>query len=228
MKLKTGSWTFGGNLPKKFEEHINKSVPLYLEGHNIINKLSDYFIKDGSNCYDIGCSTGNLLAKLSNHNNKKKVNFYGIEIEKSMYKHAVSKLKGKNIKLINKNINSIKLKKADLIISYYTVQFIPPSVRQNVLNKLYKSLNWGGAFIMFEKVRGNDARFENILNSLYLEFKSDNKFSNDHLIEKSKSLRGIMEPFSNKGNIGLLKRSGFEDIQTIMQFLCFKGYLCIK
>ena len=145
-----------------------------------------------------------------------------------MYKHAVSKLKGKNIKLINKNINSIKLKKADLIISYYTVQFIPPSVRQNVLNKLYKSLNWGGAFIMFEKVRGNDARFENILNSLYLEFKSDNKFSNDHLIEKSKSLRGIMEPFSNKGNIGLLKRSGFEDIQTIMQFLCFKGYLCIK
>jgi len=31
MKLKTGAWSFGGSLPKKFENHISKSVPLYLE-----------------------------------------------------------------------------------------------------------------------------------------------------------------------------------------------------
>ncbi len=32
MKLKTGSWSFGGKTPDKFENHISKSVPLYLEG----------------------------------------------------------------------------------------------------------------------------------------------------------------------------------------------------
>ena len=45
---------------------------------------------------------------------------------------------------------------------------------------------------------------------------------------KSKSLRGILEPFSDNGNLGLIRRAGFKDIQTIMQSICFKGYLCIK
>ena len=71
MKLKTGAWSFGGKIPNKFEKHIAKSVPLYLEGHQIIVRLSDYFLKDGSICYDIGTSTSELLIKLSNYSNKK-------------------------------------------------------------------------------------------------------------------------------------------------------------
>ena len=81
---------------------------------------------------------------------------------------------------------------------------------------------------MFEKVRGNDARFDNIINSLYMDFKEDNEINSNDIISKSKSLRGILEPFSDKGNLGLLKRAGFSDIQPILQLLCFKGYLCIK
>ena len=228
MKLKTGAWSFGGKIPNKFEKHIAKSVPLYLEGHQIIVRLSDYFLKDGSICYDLGCSTGNLLKKINKHSNKKKLKFYGIEKEKKMFNYAKSKTKEKNIKLINKDFRSVAPKKSDLIISYYTFQFISPSLRQNMLTKIFKSLNWGGAFIMFEKIRGNDARFDNILNSLYLDFKEDNKLSTKDILLKSKSLRGILEPFSDYGNLGLIKRAGFKDIQTIMQSLCFKGYLCIK
>ncbi len=228
MKLKTGAWSFGGKIPNKFEKHIAKSVPLYLEGHQIIVRLSDYFLKDDSVCYDIGCSTGNLLNKINKHTNKKKIKLYGIEKEKSMYKYAHSKIKEKNIKFINKDFGSIITKKSDLIISYYTIQFINPSIRQNILTKIFKTLNWGGAFIMFEKIRGNDARFDNILNSLYLDFKEDNKLSVKDILLKSKSLRGVLEPFSDSGNLGLIKRAGFKDVQTIMQSLCFKGYLCIK
>jgi tRNA (cmo5U34)-methyltransferase len=228
MKLKTGAWSFGGKVPNKFESHIAKSVPLYLEGHQIIVRLSDYFLKEESVCYDIGCSTGNLLNKISQHTNKKKIKLYGIEKEKSMYKYASSKIKEKNIKFINKDFRSIATKKSDLIISYYTLQFINPSIRQNILTKIFKTLNWGGAFIMFEKIRGNDARFDNMLNSLYLDFKEDNKLSVKDILLKSKSLRGVLEPFSDSGNLGLIKRAGFKDVQTIMQSLCFKGYLCIK
>ena len=38
-----------------------------------------------------------------------------------------------------------------MIISCYTIQFIEPKFRQNVIDKIYKSLNWGGAFVIFEK-----------------------------------------------------------------------------
>ncbi len=228
MILKTGSWSFGGKTPDKFEKHISKSVPLYLEGHKLIARLSDYYLSENSNCYDIGCSTGNLLNTIYDYSNKKKINFYGIEVEKKMYLHAKKNISKRKIKLLNKDIRKYKLKKSDLIISYYTLQFISPSIRQEIINKIYKSLNWGSAFIFFEKVRGNDARFENILHSLYMDFKEDNYLSSNDILKKSKSLRGILEPFSDYGNLGLLKRAGFKDIQTISQFLCFKGYLCIK
>ena len=151
-----------------------------------------------------------------------------MKLKKKMYLHAKKNISKRKIKLLNKNIRKYKLKKSDLIISYYTLQFISPSIRQEIINKIYKSLNWGSAFIFFEKVRGNDARFENILHSLYMDFKEDNYLSSNEILKKSKSLRGILEPFSDYGNLGLLKRAGFKDIQTISQFLCFKGYLCIK
>ena len=145
-----------------------------------------------------------------------------------MFSFAKSKIKEKNIKILNKDINSIKLKKSNLIISYYTLQFIHTSIRQEILTKIYKALNWGGAFIIFEKIRGNDARFDNILNSLYMDFKEKNNLNSKDILNKSKSLRGVLEPFSDFGNLGLIKRAGFKDVQTIMQSLCFKGYLCIK
>ena len=217
MKLKNGGWSFGGNLPNKFENHITKSVPHYLEGHQMIVRLSDYFLKERSVCYDIGCSTGNLLKKISAYSSKEKIKLIGIEKEKKMYNYAKSQINNKKIKLLNKDFKGIKLVKSDMIISYYTIQFIAPSIRQSILNKIFKSLNWGGAFIMFEKIRGNDARFHDILNSLYLDFKEDNRLNTQHIINKSKSLRGILEPFSDQGNLGLIKRAGFKDIQTIMQ-----------
>ena len=197
----------------------------------MISKLSDFFLFSGSTCYDIGCSTGNLLIKLAKYTNKNQIKFNGLEIEKKMYslaKKNIKKTKIQNIKIYNSDIKKIKLKKSNLIISYYTMQFIHPSHRQQVFDKIFKSLNWGGAFIIFEKVRGNDARFDNIINSLYFDFKEDKKFISDEILNKSKSLRGVLEPFSDYGNMGLLKRAGFKDIQTVFHHLCFKGYLCIK
>ena len=128
----------------------------------------------------------------------------------------------------NKDIKKYSLRKNDLIISYYTMQFIPPRFRQEIINKIYKSLNWGGAFIMFEKLRASDARFQDIFSIVYNDFKLKNGFSSDEIVQKTRSLKGILEPFSDKGNLGLIKRSGFEDCISIFQWMSFKGYLCIK
>ena len=79
IKLKNSSWTFGKKVPKNFEKHITKSVPFYKEGHKIITNLSDFFLKDGSIVYDLGCSTGNLIKQISNRHKNKKIDFIGID-----------------------------------------------------------------------------------------------------------------------------------------------------
>ena len=66
------------------------------------------------------------------------------------------------LNLLKKNLNQVALKKCDLVLSLYTLQFIEPKYRQKVLTNIYRSLNWGGALILFEKIRGADARLQDI------------------------------------------------------------------
>ena len=175
---KNSSWTFNKNVPKKFDYHIKKSIPMYAEFHWLGEQLSDYYLKEDSIVYDIGCSTGTFLKKLSvRHKNKKKIKFYGVDLVKNMIKHANKKNSSKNIKYLHKDISKFKLKKSDFIISYYTIQFIQPKKRQELLDKIYKSLNWGGALIFVEKVRSYDARTQDQMSNIYEEFKAQNGFT---------------------------------------------------
>tara|TARA_B100000427_G_scaffold324022_1_gene328414 strand:- start:93 stop:815 length:723 start_codon:yes stop_codon:yes gene_type:complete len=225
---KNASWSFDKKVPKTFTKHISKSVPFYQEGHNLICELSDFFLKDNSTCYDLGCSTGTLLNKVKHRHKNKKIKFIGVDSVKKMILQAKKENKKSSVKYFHKDIKKFDLKKNDLIISYYTMQFIKPKFRQTIINRIYKSLNWGGAFIMFEKIRASDARFQDIYSLIYNDFKLKNGFSPNEIISKSRSLKGILEPFSDFGNTGLIKRAGFVDYINIFQWMNFKGYLCIK
>ena len=224
---KNSSWTFN-NIANKFERHVEKSVPFYHEGHTLINSYSDYFIKDNSLVYDIGCSTGLLINKLLKYHSKKKIKVVGIDSISSMIKKAKKNNKDKRSSFFVKDIEKFKFKKSSLITSYYTIQFIHPHVRQKIIDKIFLSLQWGGAFIIFEKVRGSDARFNDYMTQLYYDFKFQNGFSEEEIINKTKSLKGVLEPFSTKGNYDLLKRAGFKDVMTIFKWNNFEGILAIK
>lgn len=233
INAKSGAWSFGGGVAKVFNNHVSKSVPLYLEGHNIIVDLSEFFVGDKSVVYELGCSTGTLIGKIAKRNYKNQgALFYGVDNEKNMIDYAKKNSKKiiSSAKIIFKKANliSMPLKKCDLVICYYTIQFIRPAYRQNVLNKIYQCLNWGGALVMFEKVRGADARFQDILTTLYNEFKLRKGYSCDEIIGKTRSLKGVLEPFSSQANIDMLKRAGFSDVISIQKYLCFEGFLAIK
>ncbi len=226
---KNSSWSFDKNVPKNFDKHINKSVPLYNENHWLCEQISDFYIKEDSIVYDIGCSTGTLLKKISlRHKLKNKVKYFGLDIVKKMINYAKKNNSHNQIKYLNENILNYKLKKSDFIICFYTLQFIQPKHRQNVLNKIFKNLNWGGALFLVEKVRSYDARSQDQMTTIYEEFKYSNGFSEKEVVGKKKSLKGILEPFSSKANIQMLKRAGFKDVSTISKFISFEGFLAIK
>ena len=232
IKTKDSNWQFSGDVVNNFDEHVKKSVPLYLEGHQITCDLSKFFVKDDSVVYEMGSSTGVLSIKLSESNSTKTgARFIGLDIEKDMVDYANKKLIKTNINNVSfehADIVSTELEKSDLIVCYYTAQFIPPAVRQQVIDKLYQSLNWGGALIMFEKVRAPDARFQDMINTLYFGYKLKQGYSEENIISKMMSLKGILEPFSTQGNLDMLKRSGFVDITTVQKYLSFEGFLAIK
>lgn len=232
IEVQASNWKFKGKAVEHFDEHIRKSVPLYSQGHDVICDLSSFFIKDSSIIYEIGCSTGTLSLKLAKHNlHKSAVQLIGIDIEQDMIDAANENLKKTgldNVMFCVDDIATVELEKSDLIVCYYTIQFIPPALRQQIIDKIYQSLHWGGAFIMFERVRAPDARFQDILNTLYLDYKLKQGYSEEAIIGKIMSLKGVLEPFSTRGNIDMLKRAGFLDITSVQKYLSFEGFLAIK
>jgi tRNA (cmo5U34)-methyltransferase len=232
LEVENANWRFRGEVVAKFDEHVAKSVPLYHEGHELICRVSDWFVKDGSRVYDLGCSTGALTAKLARRAAKKeKASVVGIDAESEMIGRARDRIAEAgldNVSFLVDDITQAALEPCDLVTSYYTIQFVRPSVRQQLIDRIYQSLQWGGAFLLFEKVRGNDARSQDILTGLYTDYKLDQGFSAEEIIGKSRSLKGVLEPFSTQGNIDLARRAGFVDIMTVYKYVSFEGFLAIK
>lgn len=67
-----------------------------------------------------------------------------------------------------------------------------------------------------------------MMTAVYTDYKIDQGYSSEEIIGKTRSLKGVLEPFSTQGNYDLLKRAGFVDIMTIMKYVCFEGFLAIK
>lgn len=222
-------WNFGGETPKHFDRHIARSVPNYEAGHRLIEQVSDFFVRRDSVAYEIGTSTGTLLRQLAKRH-PHGTRWIGIDVEHAMIEHARSAhgQTSANVEYLLADACEVDYEASDFIVSCYTIQFIPPRCRQSLIDLIYKSLNWGGAFLLFEKVRAPDARFQDIMTALYIDYKLENGYSPEEVLGKASSLKGVLEPFSTRGNLDMLQRAGFVDVMTIYKHVCFEGFLAIK
>lgn len=222
-------WSFGGDVPRAFDEHVRHSIPFYNEGHKIIEGVSDFFMKEDSRVYDLGASTGVLLHRLSLRKKNEAIQFLGIDREPGMVEEASKKCDSDGrLQFICDDIRTTELRSADLIISYYTIQFLRAEDRRYLIEKIYQSLNERGAFIWFEKVRAGDAFFQDIINGLNTDYKEEQGFSGAEILAKSRSLRGILDPNTSEQNLDLLKMAGFAKYAVLMKYLNFEGILAVK
>lgn len=227
IRAARAGWSFGGDTPQLFDRHIARSVPNYEAGHRLIEQVSDFFVRKDSVAYEIGTSTGTLLRRLAQRH-PYGTRWIGIDVERAMIEHARNVHTSTNVEYLLGDACEVDYQASDFMVSYYMVQFVPPRRRQNLVDLIYASLNWGGAFLFFEKVRAPDARFQDMMSALYVDYKLENGYSPEEVLGKASSLKGVLEPFSTKGNLDMLSRAGFVDIMTIYKHVCFEGFLAIK
>lgn len=229
IEAQNAGWTFEG-ISNGFEDHVSKSVPFYEQGHELVCRYSDFFIQNGSVIYDVGCSTGALSRKLLNwHSRLPQIEVIGIDPVVDMI--AMAEERGRQDDrgtFVCGDALTTEMKPADAVICYYCMQFVPPRIRQDLFNKIFGTLNWGGGFFLFEKVRAPDARFQDYGVQIYADYKLAQGFTHEQIVNKTRSLKGVLEPFSTQGNLDMLLRAGFKDITTIFKWVCFEGFLAIK
>lgn len=218
-------WTFGGGTPESFDDHAKAHIPMYSQGHELILSLSDFFASTKS-IVDIGCSTGTLTAALAaRHGDRCEV--LGIDVEATMVESANRKLHGSGMVIVE-DVRNVELPPADLVVSYYTLQFIPPADRLNVLRRIHNALRIGGAFVWFEKTRSADSLTEEIRAQLYSDYKRKSGLTAEQILAKTRSLRGVLTPLTSHQNDELLAEAGFATTEVVQELHGFRGILAIR
>ena len=131
ISTENANWTFSGEVSENFDDHVSKSVPFYEAGHELIGRISDFFLRDNSTCYDLGCSTGELMRKLHQKVGSRRVRLIGLDCEKDMIQKAQRKCAQlKTVEFLETDLLDYEFEKSDLIISNYSMQFIPARLKR--------------------------------------------------------------------------------------------------
>ena len=201
-----------------FDEHITQSIPNYHTLTEAICDLSTYFVIKETQVTDLGCSTGKLLEKIP-HDGKK----VGIDIARNLLPESHGDTFYTHLDLRAVNFFG----KSSLIVSNFTLQFIPHEDRPNILTAVYDSLVEGGAFIWAEKVREESGELEQVIHGAHYDFKRK-AFSAEEILNKERDLRPIMKVNSSARNQILAENAGFTVGTMFWKFFNFEAWIYIK
>ena len=218
-------FSFNSEVAAVFDDMANRSIPYYRDNIHLISQILKSR-KINSLC-DMGCSTGNLLLELSK--NLFDVALIGIDNSSSMLDIAKAKAKayGADINFIKADILDFDFN-FDVVISNYTLQFVRPINRENLLSKIYYSLPKNGIFILSEKLVSNNKWLDKKLIDIYHNFKKEQGYSNIEISKKREALENILIPYTQEENIALLKKVGFESVEMIFRFANFATFIALK
>jgi len=221
-----------------FDNHIESSIRGYGNLHDDVVALSRYFVEEESDVYDIGSSTGKTIAAMAkqNHSFAPKTCYIGIENAAGFKDDMTKRVEevetdnpGTQMHFVYDDVRNVKIENACLVTSIFTLQFMPPNSRREVLQKIYNGLNYGGAFIFAEKTVAKDARLQEMLTFNYYDYKRKS-FSTDDIMDKERTLRNMLKPNTWQELTSMLACVGFDiyKIQPFWQNHLFVGAIAIK
>lgn len=226
---------FNDTVASVFDDMIERSIPFY----NEIMNLAIYFIlkhieslSDEIVIYDIGSSTGNVLINLSDNLSFRNLNakLIGIDNSSSMIKLAEKKAiaMGYDISFLCEDILQSTLLPSHVVSAFYTMQFIRPLQRQNLVNKIYQSLHRHGIFLFAEKIISQDSKLESQMIECYYEYKGRQGYSQSEIYKKREALENVLVPYSVDENIEMMKKAGFCHIEILFKWVNFALFFARK
>ncbi len=220
---------FDAKVAAVFDDMVSRSVPFYKEVQELIVQFASKHLKDGCRVYDLGCSTASTLLALEQATDKK-LELIGIDNSDAMIEQAQNKIAayGSQIKLMVDDIVTTPMEHANLVVSNYTLQFIRPLKRSELVQRIYDSLDENGIFIFSEKVIMDDKVLDKEFIDLYYDYKERQGYSRFEIAQKREALENVLVPYTYEENVQMLKDAGFETVDTLFRWVNFNTFIAKK
>jgi tRNA (cmo5U34)-methyltransferase len=233
--VRGSDFEFNSEVAEVFDDMLARSVPFYLEQQSMIEQIARKVYVPGTRVYDLGCSTGTTLSNMAKAVGPE-VQLIGYDYSQPMLEKAQRNIRkmglSSQIELrhadFNKDLSTMELQNASIVTLCWTLQFIRPLWRDNLIRWIYDGMVKGAALICMEKILTNSSDMNRYFIEFYYDHKSRNGYSKEEILRKREALENVLVPYRTDENFELFRRNGFNTVETCFQWFNFAGYLCIK
>lgn len=225
-------FSFDERVADVFPDMINRSVPGYATMVHGIGRLTARFAQPNTVLYDLGCSLGAATLAMKQNNTAENCRIIGLDSSKAMVERCqnhVNAFRGDTpVDIHLADIVTANYQPCSVVVLNFTLQFIDPALRESLLQRLFDTLVPGGALILSEKVRHDDALSEQLLVDLHHEFKRDNGYSELEISQKRAAIENVMRLDTLDEHTQRLQRVGFKHVQTWYRCFNFTSTVAVK
>lgn len=225
-------FVFDEKVAAVFPDMINRSVPGYATIIAMIGTLSAEYAQPASICYDLGCSLG--AASLSMRHNIRAENCAIVAVDNSaaMVEGCRQAIKRDSavlpVDVRCEDILDTPVKNASMVVMNFTLQFVKPEARDELLTRIYEGLLPGGMLILSEKILFEDSALNDLFIEMYHRFKEQQGYSKLEISRKRAALEKVLIPETIAAHESRLKKAGFETFDVWFQCFNFASIVAVK
>lgn len=218
-----------------FPDMIKRSVPGYPTIVENIGVLASQFAQPQTTLYDLGASLGAVTQALRRHVRVDGCKVIAVDNSPAMVARCSEYLHAQDamfqellpVEVIEADILALELQPTSLVTLNFTLQFIPPERRLELLTRIHQALLPGGALILSEKLRFEDTAEHDLLTELHVAFKRANGYSELEIAQKRSAIEKVMLPDSLEQHRERLLAAGFSKVLPWFQCLNFASLVAL-
>lgn len=227
-----GAFQFDESVVAVFPDMIQRSVPGYQTILTGIGELTKAYAQDNSKLYDLGCSLGAAALTMRRNLTVNGCEIEAIDTSEAMIKRAEEYLHAYHsdipVNLHCANMTEIPIENASVVVINFTLQFIDPEERDELVKKIYQGLKPGGVLILSEKIHFEDDKLQTAIQEMHWQFKRANGYSELEISQKRSSLENVLISDTEAEHITRLNNAGFTSAGIWFQAYNFASFLAIK
>jgi len=185
------------------------------------------FVETNSSVYDLGASLGAVSLTIDQAIGPQQVDIHAIDNSKAMMNQFNSVLTQKTvhnkIHTYLKDLQDVEIQQASLVVSNFTLQFIPPGDRRSMCERIFRGLNNNGVFILSEKIQSSQQMID-----FYHGYKKINGYSDLEVAQKRQALEDALKPDSLTQWQQRLKETGFHSVEVWFRAFNFVSLVAFK
>jgi len=225
-------FTFDAQVVEVFPDMIKRSVPGYSTIIETIAQLSKHYVTSHSNVYDLGCSLGAATIAMRQAISAEQCQIVAVDNSSAMIERCkmhVNAFKAKTpCQIIEQDVMNTPIENASMVVLNFTLQFLEPEQRKQLLLNIFQGLNRNGILVLSEKVSHGDPSCDQLLTDLHLNFKRANGYSELEIAQKRTALEQVMRTDTLTSHINRLADVGFQHITPWFQCFNFVSMVAIK